>query len=66
MLAAGETDQLDLLPCETRRNAWQSRFPADTAATVPYAQIGDGLGNRYKAWAVIVTVEHKAENFTLT
>lgn len=54
------------ITCAPRRETYQSRFPADIAATVPYAQIGDGLGNRYRAWAVTGAVEHKAENFTLT
>jgi iron complex outermembrane receptor protein len=54
------------IPCEAKFNVWQSRFPADIAATVPYATIGDGLGNRYRAWAITGAVEHKADNFTLT
>ncbi|MEY4055341.1 MAG: hypothetical protein RL519_676 [Pseudomonadota bacterium] len=54
------------IPCGPNFNVWQSRFPADIAATVPYATIGDGLGNRYRAWGVTGTVEHKADNLTLT
>jgi iron complex outermembrane recepter protein len=54
------------IPCRSDFNVWQSRFPADIAATVPYATIGDGLGNRYRAWGVTGTVEHEAENFTIT
>lgn len=54
------------IPCGDNFNVWQSRFPATIAATVPYATIGDGLGNRYRAWGITGTVEHKADSFTLT
>jgi iron complex outermembrane receptor protein len=54
------------IPCESKRVVYQSRFPADIAATVPYAPIGGGLGNRYRAYAVTGTIEHQTDNFLLT
>jgi outer membrane receptor protein involved in Fe transport len=54
------------ISCGSNFSVWQSRFPADIAATVPYAQTGDGLGNRYRAWAITGSVEHELDNFTLT